>query len=397
MVINIRKTDKKIERKERPKEQQDALAGGELPSPDYVPAPTQEESMDMFRRQRAKDIQDSGGRTPQSEKSIMTRGGQSAAVMKMHLKTMRDMGYDEETIQANMPNNLMGQLNEMETRQEALKKMGMPVDQQDIMDIRNERQKLEQLFFSPINEEEPRMKKIEEEIRTGKPAREPATSAIQTLVEDSSAYEVSKDVESGRLQISSKELRELDTLSLKELKEWKKKNGDDDKINYLIKDYERALKSPEASEYKGISVDRDTEVISKLVENKTANEVTGDFYSGKLNLSKSQEIHLNSMRLKELKIWKEKNGNDDKVNYLIKDLEKELKSQTGRDPASRLTNTEKRRQEFESGKMRLDSIYYPAGHEKAGELTQHGAQMWSEIQQDSLLDAPKTKEPNGKK
>ena len=238
MVIKVRKTDKKVERKQRPKEQQDALAGGELPSPDYVPAPTQEESMDMFRRQRAKDIQDSGGRTPQSEKSIMTRGGQSAAVMKMHLKTMRDMGYDEETIQANMPNNLMGQLNEMETRQEALKKMGMPVDQQDIMDIRNERQKLEQLFFSPINEEEPRMKKIEEEIRTGKPARE---------------------------------------------------------------------------------------------------------------------------------------------------------------PASRLTNTEQKRKEFESGKMRLDSIYYPAGHERAGELTQHGAQMWSEIQQDSLLDAPKTKEPNGKK
>lgn len=240
MVIKIRKTDKKVERKQRPKEQQDALAGGELPSPDFVPAPTQQESMDMFRRMRNQDIQGNGGRTPQSKadkKSIMTQGDQMQAVVQMHVKTMRDLGYDDETIRANLPSKVLGRFDET---MDKVQNSDRPFEdrKQDLLDLRDQKTKMQDLFFAPPSGEEPRMKKIEEEIRTGKPARE---------------------------------------------------------------------------------------------------------------------------------------------------------------PASRLTNSEQKRKEFESGKLRLDSIYYPAGHERAGELTQHGAQMWSEIQQDSLLDAPKTKEPNGKK
>lgn len=243
MVIKVRKVTGEVERKKRPKEQQDALAGGELPSPDFVPSPTMQESMDMFRRQRAKDIQDAGGRSPQStsDKDVVapvTQKQQSLAVLKMHIKTAREMGYDDETIKANMPNTLLNQLNEMEARQRALQQMGMPVDKQDILDIRNERQKLQDTFFAPVSGEEPEMERIDKEIR----------------------------------------------------------------------------------------------------------------------------------------------------------------GETRRDPASgkRKTNAETKREEFESGKLRLDSIYYPAGHDRAGELTQHGQQRMNEITAGSREDITR-RDNNGKK
>lgn len=147
MPIQVRKAPKGVEQVKRPKEQQDSLAGGELPSPDFVPAPTQQESMDMFRKQRTQDIQEQGGRSPQSETpmgalraSILTQRGQSEAVIRAHVKTMRDLGYDDETIKANMPGKLIDKLNKMEIE---------AIDPADRIDIRNERQKLFDQFLAP--------------------------------------------------------------------------------------------------------------------------------------------------------------------------------------------------------------------------------------------------------
>lgn len=145
MVIQVRKSSPRVERKLRPAEQQNELAGGELPSPDFTPPPTQEESMDMFRRQRQADIEESGGRSPQSEdtsmklkKSIMTGAGQEEAVLRAHIKTMRELGYDDDTIKANMPGRVLKHLE---------KKMDEAVNERDILDLRDERQKLIDKFF----------------------------------------------------------------------------------------------------------------------------------------------------------------------------------------------------------------------------------------------------------